>query len=219
MQKQSTGTLLTRNGTTKQDERKGKNKDQLNKWQGLRLAELFQLMAFQALCTAREQNGQDTLRVCIECMPLSHLYNIRLKKKKLRKIMAGVMEGTSCGTLCYYNLLHPAALLASSIISPDICLPQHQVPFFPQARHLPIVHHSSVPRTSFSVICKAKSGGPHLSKLLSGRAGAHYRALQCVLSTSESYAATHQAADAQAGAGQWYPRLKNGTLEIVVKAV
>lgn len=39
------------------------------------------------------------------------------------------------------------------------------------------------------------------------------------LSPSESYAATHQAVDAHAGAGQWYPRLKNGILEIVMKAV
>lgn len=180
MQKQSTGILLTRNGAIKQDERKGKNKGQLNKWYRLRLAELFQLMVFQALCTAREQNGQDPLRVCIECMTLSHLYNTRVKKKKLWKIMASVMEGTSCGTLCYYNLLLPAALLASSIMSPDTCLPQHQVPFFSQSRHLPIVHYSSVPRTSFSVICKANSGAPHVPKLLSGRAGEHYRALQFV---------------------------------------
>lgn len=40
--------------------------------------------------------------------------------------------------------------------------------------------------------------------------------LSLFLSTSN---ATHQAVDGQAGAGQWYHRLRNGIVEIVVKAV
>lgn len=128
------------------------------------------------------------------------------------------MEGTSCGTFCYHNLLHPAALLASlNHFSRHLSSPASS-PILLSNTYWWFTIHLSPKLLSLSSVKPGKE--LHICPTSFLGEQEHTTELPSLfLSTSESCAAAHQALHAQAGVGQWYQRLRNSILEIVLKAV